>query len=125
MTETADTLKARGGIDLTKLSAGVKIWVETTAGIYKLTLTGGEPGEVIVEATESPFRPDKPQYAVLSRSIWDDKGKVFIPFWIGKAMRMVFDLTGVGLFATHSVAGARIEAADGSWHLELDEVTKQ
>lgn len=124
MTETADSLKDRGGIDVSKLDAGTKIWVETTAGIYKLTVTGNENGEVLVEATEAPFRPDRPQYAVLSRSIWDDKGKVFIPFWIGKAMRMVFDLPGSGLFATHSVAGARMEAADGSWHIELDEVTK-
>lgn len=124
MTETAKSLRERGGIDVSKLAAGTKIWVETTAGIYKMTVTGNEPGEVIVEATEAPFRPDRPQYALLTRSIWDDKGTIFILHWVGKAMRMVFDIPSVGLFATHSVAGARMEAADGSWYIELDEVTK-
>lgn len=120
MTETAETLRERGGIDLTKLEERTIVWVETTAGIYKLTIADGSKGEVVVEATESPFQAGKPCFAILQRSMWDDKGKVFIEYWIGHAMRMVFEIGSRGLFATHSVKGAKIEASDGSWHWEME-----
>lgn len=120
MTETAETLRERGGIDITKLEEGTVVWVETIVAVYKLTIVDGTKGEVIVEGTETPFQAGKPCLAILQSSIWDDKGKVFINHWISHSMRMVFEIGSRGLFATYSVEGARVEASDRSWYWELE-----
>lgn len=119
MTETPESLREKGGVDLTKLQIGVKVLVETTAGIYELTVTDPERGGVQVKATVPPFQAGAQVGTQLERSIWDDKGKVSIPFWIGKAMRMVFRDSKGELFATHSVMSAKVESADGSWTYEV------
>lgn len=119
MTETPETLREKGGVDLTKLSPGVKILVETTAGIYELTVTDPERGGVTVKATVIPFQAGVNIGTQLERSIWDDKGDVSIPFWIGKAMMMVFRDSEGKLFATHSVMSAKVESADGDWTYEV------
>ena len=119
MTETAETLKEKGGIDLTKLKVGDKILVETTAGVYEITVTDPSTGSVSVNATMPPFSAQKSISTLLERSIWDDKGNVAIPFWIGKAMRMVFRGDDGKLFATHSVVSARVESRDGDWAYEV------
>jgi hypothetical protein len=119
MTETSQTLKDKGGVDLTKLQIGVKLLVETTAGIYELTVVDPLTGGVSVKATVPPFTAQQPFVTKLERSIWDDKGNVSIPFWIGKEMRMVFVDHSGKLFATHSVMSARVESGDGSWTYEV------
>jgi hypothetical protein len=119
MTETPESLRERGGIDLTNLSVGTEILVETTAGVYEITIVTPEDGTVIVKATVSPFNVHKPTMIRLERSIWDDKGKIALPHWIGKAMRMVFRDDDNGLFATHSVVSARVISPDGTWEYEI------
>lgn len=119
MVETPETLREKGGVDLTKLQSGVKILVETTAGIYELTVTNPAVGGVLVKATVPPFQAGVDIGTRLERSIWDDQGNVSLPYWIGKAMRMVFRDSKGQLFATHSVMSAKIESADGSWTYEV------
>jgi hypothetical protein len=119
MTETPQTLKKNGGVDLTKLQMGVKLLVETTAGIYEMTVVNPATGGVSVKATVPPFTAQTPFHTRLERSIWDDKGSVFIPFWIGKGMRMVFVDSFGKLFASHSVMSAKVESGDGSWTYEV------
>ena len=119
MTETPESLKKRGGVDLTKLDAGTKILVETTAGVYELEIIEPSSGSVSIKATVSPFSAHKPTVTSLERSIWDDKGKIALPFWIGKAMRMVFRDDEGKLFATHSVLSAKVESRDGDWTYEV------
>lgn len=118
MTDVA-SLKAHGGADLTKLEVGVKLYIETTAAIYLLTVMTPSEGLVMVESAQSPFVAHRPVLCTLIRSDWDDKGQVNIPNWIGKAMRMVFRHSDGQLYSTHSVVSTRVEAADGSWHYEL------
>lgn len=120
MIETAESLRKKDGVDLTKHDVGTKILVETTVGIYEMTivdLTGG----VSVKATVPPFSAHEPTVTTLERSIWDDKGKVFLPFWIGKAMRMVFRGKDNKLFATHSVESAKVIGPDEDWTYEVFE----
>ncbi len=119
MTETADSLREKGGVDLTKLKPGVKIWVETTAGIYEMVVVDPNVGLVSVKATVPPFTAQRSIEILFEQSIWDDKGSIFIPCWIGKAMRMVFRDDQGQLFATHSVESAKVESADGSWSYEV------
>lgn len=119
MTETAESLKKNGGVDLTKLKAGTKILVETTAGVYEIEVIEPLTGNVSVKATMSPFAAQKPTFTTLERSIWDDKGLITLPFWIGKSMRMVFRDDDGKLFATHSVMSARVESRDGDWTWEV------
>ena len=119
MTETQESLRERGGVDLTKLQVGVKVLVETTAGIYELIIVVPETGHVSVKGTVPPFQAHEAMQTTLEQSIWDDKGKVFIPCWIGKAMRMVFRDADQKLFATHSVMSAKVESPDGSWSYEV------
>ena len=119
MTETPESLKKRGGIDLTKLEVGTKILVETTAGVYELVIVEPSTGEVWIKATVPPFSAHEQTITCLERSIWDDKGKVAIPFWIGKAMRMVFRDDEGKLFATHSVMSAKLESRYGKWTYEV------
>ena len=119
MTETAESLKKNGGVDLTKLKVGTTILVETTAGVYEIEVIEPLTGEVSVKATMSPFTAQKPTLTLLERSIWDDKGNITIPFWIGKSMRMVFRDDEGKLFATHSVMSAKVESRDGDWTWEV------
>lgn len=119
MTETPETLRKKGGVDLTKLNPGVKILVETTVGIYELVITDPSTGGVSVKATVPPFEAGISIDTRLDRSIWDDKGKIFIPHWIGKSMRMVFVDSKSQLFATHSVVSAKVESAEGDWTYEV------
>lgn len=112
------SLKAQGGIDLTYLQVGTKLYIETTTAVYCLTVMCSDHGLVTVESSRKPFKAGKPELAVLVRSDWDDKGQVTIPHWIGRAMRMVFNVDGV-LYATGSVETAMVESADGSWKYEL------
>lgn len=119
MTETPDTLRERGGVDLTKLPARTKILVETTAGIYEIVVVKPEDGTVVVKATVAPFTAHKDTMTVLERSIWDDKGKIALPFWVGQAMRMVFRDDKGELFATHSVESARVVSPAGDWEYEV------
>ena len=118
MTETAESLKKNGGVDLTKLKVGTTILVETTAGVYEIEVIEPLTGEVSVKATMSPFTA-QPTLTLLERSIWDDKGNITIPFWIGKSMRMVFRDDEGKLFATHSVMSAKVECRDGDWTWEV------
>ena len=119
MTETVESLKEKGGVDLTKLTAGTKLLVETTAGVYEITIVEPSTGSVSIKATVSPFSAHKPTVTTLERSIWDDKGNVAVPLWIGKAMRMVFRNDEGRLFATHSVMSAKVESRDGDWTYEV------
>lgn len=104
-------------IDLTKQSVGVKLWIEAE-GIYKLTLVDPQSGKVIVESTEPPFDPAKPNYAAVLRSVEDDLGKVFHQFSIGKGMKIIFGIPS-GIFLTKPVESVKLEAVDGSWSYEL------
>lgn len=113
---TPEELKEKGGIDLTKLPVSCILWVETANGVHELTLQ--EDGQVLVESTESPFKPERPVLATLKKSVWDDKGEVFIDNWIGHCMRMVFQ-TDDGVIVTSSVKSAKVTAPDGSWSYDL------
>lgn len=117
MTDVA-SLKALGGADLTKLEVGTKLYVETTKAVYGLTVLDSA-GTVMIESAEAPFVAQTPTRCELVRSDWDDKGKVNIPHWIGKAMRMILRRPTGKLMATHSVVSTRVEAADGSWAYEI------
>jgi hypothetical protein len=126
MTETAATLKKLGGVDLTKLSNGIMILVETTVGIYEIMVIRGSTGHVSVKGTVPPFTAHEPRLLILEKSIWDDKGEVSLPYWIGRGMRMVFrpaeEIPGFPkqeLFATHSVESARVECPMGTWTYEV------
>lgn len=116
---TEKELRAMGGVDLSRLPAGVKILAETTAGVYEITVI--DQGKVSVRATVPPFKAESPFVTRLEKSIWDDKGEVFIPFWIGRNMRMVFVDSQGNLFATHSVTSAKVEGK--SWSYEVWETT--
>jgi hypothetical protein len=113
-------LKAIGGADVSVLTIGTKLYVETTEAVYQLTVMGA--GLVMVESPEKPFKVQSPELCTLVRSDWDDKGQVNIPYWVGKAMRMIFMLADDKLYSTHSVVSARVEASDGSWGYELWEI---
>lgn len=115
------TLKKMGGADVSALAVGTKVYVETTEAVYQLTVVGRN-GAVMVESAEPPFEVQTPELCTLVRSDWDDKGKVNIPYWVGKAMRILFKLGDGNLYATHSVVSARVEAADGAWGYELWEI---
>ncbi|MHC4372194.1 MAG: hypothetical protein ACYSW8_31705 [Planctomycetota bacterium] len=114
------TLKKMGGADVSVLAIGTKLYVETTEAVYQLTVMGD--GLVMVESSEKPFKVQCPELCTLVRSDWDDTGKVNIPYWVGKAMRMIFKLADGKHYSTHSVVSTRIEASDGSWGYELWEI---
>jgi hypothetical protein len=114
------SLKKVGGADVSALPIGTKLYVETTKAVYQLTVMGA--GLVMVESAEPPFEAQTPDLCTLVRSDWDDMGRVNIPYWVGKAMRMIFKLGDGNLYATHSVVSAKVEASDGSWGYELWEI---
>jgi len=116
--ETAATLRAKPGADITKLKPGTVIWAETQDGVYKIMVTGEEVGHVVVESTVLPLRPARPLRLILEKSIYDDKGKVFVMHWVAKGLRML--LRGrQGSFMTQSVRSLSVEAYDGAWRYEL------
>lgn len=112
-----NSLKSQGGVDVSCLQVGTKLYIETTTAVYCLTVMGSK-GLVTVESSREPFKAGEPELAVLVQSDWDDKGQVTIPYWIGRAMRMVFNVNG-HLSATGSVETTLIQGAEGSWKYEL------
>lgn len=114
--ERIKRLREKGGVDLTKLQSGCRLWIETAHGVHKMTV---QEGDVIqLESTESPFKVETPVIVRLLRSVWDDKGEVTIPHWVGYCMWMVFDLDGVEI-TTSCVGKCRVEAPDGAWEFEV------
>ena len=114
--ETQETLRAKPGIDITKLKPGTIVWLETVKGVYKIMPTGEAVGHVMVDSSESPLEACRPVRLILEKSIYDDRGEVFVPFWIGKGLRILF--RGFrGSFLTSSVLSAMIEG-DG-WKYEV------
>lgn len=118
MNETAATLRAKPGIDLTKTQTGTVIWAETQEGVYKIMVTGEYIGHAVVESTVRPLAAGRPLRLVLEKSIYDDQGRVFVMHWIAKGLKMMFR-GRQGSFMTQSVRTLSIEAHDGSWKYEF------
>lgn len=79
-------LKESKGIDICLLKTGTKIMVETTRNVFELQLVNKVDNVLRIESTNKFFQT--PMFGVLTKSIFDRCGKVFIPSWIGKGMRM-------------------------------------
>lgn len=118
MNETAETLRAKPGADLLKLSAGTFVWAETAKGVYRLMVTRESPGLVVVESTVLPLRAGRPMRLIMERSLYDDRGEIFVMHWVAPGLRMLFR-GDRGSFRTNTVESASVEAYDGSWKYEL------
>jgi len=112
------TLREQPGIDLFKVDAGAIIWAETKDGVYRIMPTRENIGDVIVESTVLPLRAGRPMRLILEKSIYDDRGRVSVAYWIAKNLKMLFRASR-GSFMTASVETLSIEAPDGSWNYEL------
>jgi hypothetical protein len=79
-------LKRQPGIDIAKQPAGTTILVETTQGIYELVVK--KPEISLVEVTSTDPRLHKGTLAQLNFSTYDIQGRIALPHWIGKSLRM-------------------------------------
>lgn len=86
--QTLQELRSEPGIDISRLAAGTTILVETTQGVYEIVVI--EPRISLVEITGTDPRLKKPVTGQLLASNYDAEGKVSLPNWIGKNLRMQF-----------------------------------
>lgn len=117
-----EELLANKGLDLKKLTPGVKINVETWNSIYFMTLSNNE-GDVAIrggtmQGGECRFAKSvsanlvgshKPLHTALRMS------------WVGIGLCMDIQLDDGGFISTSPVKNVVIKAEDGSWFYSLDE----
>lgn len=84
--EVAAELWAKPGIDITKRGVGDVLIVETTLHVYKLEVRNPKFGLVRIHATDRLCRDGVT--GELIESHYDLAGKVCLPRWIGKSLRM-------------------------------------
>jgi len=84
--ETVRELRSRPGIDVTKLSVNQRVLVETTQAVYEMKVIAARLA--LVEITSTDPRLRKPVIGQLWASHYDVAGRVSLPGWIGRSLRM-------------------------------------
>jgi hypothetical protein len=107
-------LRAAPGIDITKLPLNSKLIVETTAAVYEFSILNPTQGLVSVTSVDSRFA--KGSVCRIERSTYDLEGKVSVPYWVGKHLRMQLTFKN-GILPCAIAVSARIEG-DG-WHYNV------
>ena len=104
--------EAKGGVKISGLEVGTKIYVETHNSIYEIKYLGGDRE---IEVRGGRF--DEPVTGHLIGSSW---GTTLLKLdWIGQNMRMEMAVGG-HLIDTSPVRNVEIHSPDESWSYSLD-----
>jgi hypothetical protein len=118
-----EELRRQGGVDVTQMPVGTTILLETTMAVYEMRVTLPMLAALEIVGTDQIFNAGKGVHEVrLLHSAYDMAGKITIPHWIGKGLRM-FLQNGGGVVVTSAVASARVTSPDKTWAYELWENT--
>lgn len=101
-------------MDVTRLPAGTKIIVETTQGVYELVIDNPQISLVSIRGTDPRLK--EPITGQLVASHYDHEGRVSLPNWIGKNLRMHIKFLNCEHTCSVSLS-ARVEG-DG-WHYDV------
>ncbi len=115
-TATQLVMEYRGkpGINVAALKVGAEFIVETTVAVYEFTVINPEIGLVEVNSGDGRFLMGS--VARLVQSVYDVEGKVAVPLWIGKDLRMQLTFKN-GILPCAPTVSARI-LGDG-WHYDV------
>lgn len=107
-------LRSEPGIDLAKLTAGTKVYVETDTDVYEITVTLQK--EAIVEIWGTDKRMRQPLFGRFLHSVNGRNRQVCLDRWIGKGLRMVIAFRYES-FESGMVVSASVEGPN--WHYEV------
>lgn len=117
--QQVEELRRQGGVDVTQMPVGTTILLETTMAVYEMTVLLPMLALLEIRGTDQIFHASRGVHDVeLLHSAYDAAGKITIPNWIGKGLRMYLQTIG-GTVVTAAVASARVTAPDRSWSYEL------
>ncbi len=106
--------RAKPGIDILKLTPGLRIIVETTQMVYEMDVTHPNIGYVRLFSTDARLRNGVT--GELLESTYDIKGTVSLPRWIGKELRMQFRFHN-GIYSCSPAVTARVSGPD--WYVDV------
>jgi phenolic acid decarboxylase len=107
-------LRARPHIDISRLPVGATIIVETTQGIIEMVVLNPTAGLVRVSGTDPKIR--EPVNCQMTQSFYDLEGKVRLPKWIGKEMRMQLTFKNASLNCSATVSAV---VRGKGWHYDV------
>jgi len=106
-------LRARPHIDLTRQSVSTTIIVETTQGIIELVVLNPETALVQVSGTDPKIK--QPVNCQMTQSFYDLEGRITLPKWIGKDLRMQLTFKNTSLNCSATVSAA-VRLKNGSYY---------
>lgn len=107
-------LKAQPGIDVRRLAKGSVFIVETSVNLYEFTVLNPAHGLVEIDSADGRFV--RGAVAQIVESTYDVEGKIALPFWIGKSLRMQLNFKN-GILPCAVSLNARIRG-DG-WYYDV------
>ena len=107
-------LMSKPGIDIGKRVVGDLIIIETTLHVYKLEVRNPKFGIVRIHATDRSCREGVT--GELVESTYDLAGKVRLPRWIGKSLRMQIRFAN-GILGCSPAVSCRLDAR--TWGYEV------
>lgn len=107
-------LRARPHIDITRQPVGTNILVETTQGIIEMVVLNPETALVRVSGTDPKIR--EPVNCQMTQSLYDLEGRITLPKWIGKEMRMQLTFKNASLNCSATVSAM---VRGKSWHFNV------
>ncbi len=113
--EAVAILRAKPGIDICRLPPGSRIIVETAQYLYEMVVENPEASLLEIGGSDPRFR-GRPVGALL-RSVFDVDGKIFVPHWIGKDLRMQIILSDRTSFSLAKTLSASVEG--DNWHYDV------
>lgn len=106
--------KAQPGVNIGRLAEGTKVLVETTQNVFELQVIQPMLNLVHVRGSDPRLRPGVT--GQLIHSAYDINGKVIIPDWIGKGLRMHIMFKNATYQST-PVLSARVSG--NGWHYDV------
>ena len=107
-------LRARPHIDITRLPVGSNIIVETTQGIIEIVVLNPTVGLIRVSGTDPKIK--EPVNCQLTQSCYDLDGKIKLPKWIGKDLRMQLTFKNASLHCSSTVSATVLGKG---WHYDV------
>lgn len=112
--ELVEDFRKQPGVDISRLAEGAKVIVETTQGVFELTIQNPKHSLVRVNGTDPRLRAGIS--GQVFQSFYDIEGRIAVPYWIGKSLRMQISFKN-GVYACTPAVSARVEGP--GWHYDV------
>jgi phenolic acid decarboxylase len=112
--DTLAELRAQPHIDITRQPVGTTIIVETTQGIIEMVVLKPDVALVRVSGTDPKIK--EPVNCQMTQSLYDLKGIITLPKWIGKELRMQLTFKNASLNCSATVSAV---VRGKGWHYDV------